>query len=93
MKKIISILLSLVMIVTSFTTLMITTTAEGATEAPAPGTDAYVQALVQEGYTAISNFDEVTDYSGKYYLTADVTIPDSNATPYLLRNETFTLFI
>ena len=90
MKKIISILLSLVMIITSCTTLMITTTAEEANQAPAPGTDAYVQALVQEGYTAISNFDEVTDYSGKYYLTADVTIPDSNATPYLLRNETFT---
>lgn len=90
MKKIISILLSLVMIITSFTTLMITTTAEEATEAPAPGTDAYVQALVQEGYTAISNFSEITDYSAKYYLTADVTIPNDNATAHLIKNGAFT---
>lgn len=77
MKKTIAFLLSLVMVLTSFSALMMNVTAE--TTDPAPGTDAYTQALVQAGYTAITSFSEVTDYSptAKYYLTADVVIPDN----------------
>ena len=86
MKKTIALLMSLVMMLTSFSVLTISATDQNPAD-PQPGTDAYMQALDQAGYTAISNFDQVTDYNGKYYLTADVTIPDTGAVPYLFREE------
>ena len=89
MKKTIALLLSLVMILTSFSVMTISATDPTPAD-PQPGTDAYMQALDQAGYTAISNFDQVTDYNGKYYLTADVTIPDTDASKYLVRGSAFT---
>lgn len=81
MKKIIALLLSLVMVLTSFSVLLLNVSAEDAPIAPQPGTDAYVQALEQAGYTALNSFSDVTDYSAaaKYYLTADITL-SSDAT-------------
>lgn len=79
MKKTIAFLLSLVMVFTAFSAMMSVTAV--ATDEPLPGTDAYTQALEQAGYTAVTAFSQITDYSeaGKYYLTADVVIPDSTS--------------
>lgn len=77
MKKTIAFLLSMVMVLTSFSALMMNVVAE-ATDDILPGSDAYTQALEQAGYTAVTDFTQITDYSAtaKYYLTADVVIPD-----------------
>lgn len=81
MKKTIALLLSLVMVFTSFSVLMLNASAEDAPANPQPGTDAYAQALEQAGYTAIRSLGEITDYSaaGKYYLTADATLPSGTS--------------
>lgn len=90
MKKTIAFLLSLVMVFTSLSILTLGVTADEP-EAPLPGTTAYEDALKAAGYVGVDSFGSMEDFSetGKYYLTQDFVLPDSESNHGYLRGVEF----